>query len=147
MQCTSCHNDTEFRTDGSDNYWCARCGQSMGRYKHLKPGALKSASDLEALFLALWQAHASQMPQPEAQARPIPDHNHACDFAWPAQRVVVEVDGGQHAPGGGRHNSDGDRWKCNELTALGWRVLHVSGDMLRADPLTFLGQVERALRE
>lgn len=148
MECPRCHNDSEFITDGSDHYWCKRCGESMGRMKKLRSGPTKSSSDLEALFLALWKTHAPpDLPQPQPQLQLIPGKNHACDFTWPYRSVVVEVDGGQHKPGGGRHNTDADRWKCNELTSLGYRVFHVSGEMLKSDPLIFIEQVVKALRE
>jgi len=52
------------------------------------------------------------------------------DFAFVAERVLVEVDGGQWHPHGGRHNTDADREKLNLAAALGWRVLRFSGAML-----------------
>ncbi len=65
------------------------------------------------------------------------------DFTWCVERVLVELDGGQRVRGGGRHNSDADRWKTLEAQALGWRVLHVSYTMLKADP----ARVMRVLAE
>ena len=56
------------------------------------------------------------------------------DMAWVREQVLVELDGGQRKPGGGRHNSDEDRWKTLEAQADGWRVLHVSYTMLTRDP-------------
>ncbi len=56
------------------------------------------------------------------------------DFAWPGQCVAVEVDGGQWQARGGRHARDSDREKGNEAAARGWRVLHLSGEMLADDP-------------
>ena len=56
------------------------------------------------------------------------------DMAWVRERVLLELDGGQWTTGGGRHNSDADRWKTLEAQAAGWRVLHVSYTMLTCDP-------------
>ncbi|MCP4541226.1 MAG: DUF559 domain-containing protein [Chloroflexi bacterium] len=67
----------------------------------------------------------------------------AFDFAWWDEEVLLELDGGQRVRGGGRHNSDTDRWKTLEAQALGWRVLHVSYTMLKADP----ARVMRVLAE
>ena len=58
----------------------------------------------------------------------------AFDFAWLAERVLVELDGGQRVTGGGRHNSDADRRKTLAAQAAGWRVLHVSYTLLKRDP-------------
>lgn len=61
------------------------------------------------------------------------------DFAWPAQKVAVECDGGTRS--GGRHvrplGYEADRAKDNAAVLKGWRVLHVtqreitSGEALR----------------
>lgn len=68
------------------------------------------------------------------------------DWAFPDFYVAVEVDGGQHAQGGGRHATDSDRWKLNEAAAAGWLVLRFSPEMLTADPGRCVNQVGRALR-
>lgn len=76
------------------------------------------------------------------------------DWAFPARRLAVEVDGGtamvltrkdgrQYAGGG--HNTDKDRVKMNEAAALGWRVMHFSPQQLRRDPLGCADVVRRAL--
>ena len=60
----------------------------------------------------------------------LPERQYRFDFAWPGQRVAIEVDGGQWSPHGGRHGTDRDREKLNLAAALGWRVLRFSGAML-----------------
>lgn len=69
------------------------------------------------------------------------------DFAWisPSGIVAVECDGGQYAPGGGRHNTDGDREKLNTAAALGWRVLRFSGAMLNNEGAACIALLRRAL--
>lgn len=63
-----------------------------------------------------------------------PDRRWRFDFAWPRAMLAVEIDGGQWQARGGRHARDTDREKCNEAAARGWRVLHLSGEMLADDP-------------
>lgn len=63
------------------------------------------------------------------------------DFAWPGRKVAVEIDGGQWVERGGRHARDSDRIKGNIAAALGWRVLHFSGEMLDDDPQTCMDMV------
>lgn len=105
-------------------------------------GALVSKSDLEALFL--WHARIAGLPQPETEYR-FCDRKFRFDAAWPDERAAVEIDGGQWAPGGGRHAKDADREKHNLAVLHGWRVLRFSGEMLEADPLTCIEQVRRLL--
>jgi hypothetical protein len=67
------------------------------------------------------------------------------DFAWLRERVLVELDGGQWTRGGGRHNSDADRWKTLRAQACGWRVIHVSYTMLKSDPAGVLTALAKVL--
>jgi very-short-patch-repair endonuclease len=87
------------------------------------------ASDLEDLFLRVLneqsQVNGIAVEQPEAEYRFHPDRKWRFDFAWPAFKVAVEVDGGaftrgRHNTGVGSHN---DKDKMNAAAALGWRVL------------------------
>ena len=54
------------------------------------------------------------------------------DYAWPAQKVAVEVDGGAWTQG--RHTRGAgfieDQVKRNAAVLLGWRVLHCTPDRL-----------------
>lgn len=56
------------------------------------------------------------------------------DFAWPDKKIAVEIDGGQWAPKGGRHNRDSDREKINAAASLGWRVFRFSNQQIKNDP-------------
>lgn len=49
-----------------------------------------------------------------------PDRKWRFDFAWPSQRVAVEVDGSGHQLFG---TADNDNEKLNEAARLGWRIL------------------------
>ena len=67
------------------------------------------------------------------------------DFAWSAAGVLVELDGGQWLPGGGRHGSDEDRWKSMLAVAEGWRVIHLSPAMVEREPARMLQLLSNAL--
>jgi hypothetical protein len=99
-------------------------------------------------FDQIWQVaqEAQGQPAPIAEYYFIEGRKHAFDFAWPEYMVAIEIDGGQHKFGGGRHNTDEDRWKINEAHALGWLVFHISHTMLANDPWATVTQVVRALK-
>lgn len=63
-----------------------------------------------------------------------PKTKHRFDYALVAYRIAVEVEGGQFAAGGGRHNRDSDRRKYNLAASLGWRVFRFSTQALENDP-------------
>jgi very-short-patch-repair endonuclease len=96
----------------------------------------RSETTLERAFAFYWRALADGLPEPEREYRFASPRRWRFDFAWPAQRVAVECDGGTYS--GGRHTrGDGyrrDAEKLNAAAALGWRVFRVTADMLRDDP-------------
>ena len=108
-----------------------------------------SKSGLEELFDAHWRNHHSAgMPDPlPEQSGLVKGRKFRADRYWPSARLVVEIDGGQHVAGGGRHNQDNDREKVNLLTIAGYRVLRYSGDMIRNDPLKMIAQIEEVLTQ
>ena len=58
------------------------------------------------------------------------------DFAWPAQKLIVEVQGGIWARGKAAHSSGAgvsrDAEKLNTATLAGWRVLQVTSDHIKS---------------
>jgi very-short-patch-repair endonuclease len=63
------------------------------------------------------------------------------DFAWSAQRLVVEVDGHAfHAPRGARED---DHERDAELVAAGWRVLRFTAAQIFGDPAAVVVQLAR----
>ena len=62
------------------------------------------------------------------------------DFAAPAARLVVEVDGGYHAA---RQRADG--WRDRQLAALGWRVVRVPAALVMANVDAAVALVRAAL--
>ena len=58
--------------------------------------------------------------------RQMPIAGYIVDFACPSQKIIVEVDGSQHA------NSERDRTRDEALTSLGWSILRFwNDDVLR----------------
>ena len=101
-------------------------------------------SDAEEAF-AFHLRVAPGVPAPEREYRFDPSRRWRFDFAWPAQKLAVEVEGGTFS--GGRHTRgsgfEKDAEKYAEAVLAGWRVLRVSTAMVidgRA-----LRLVERAL--
>lgn len=67
------------------------------------------------------------------------------DHAWPAIKLALEIDGGQWAPGGGRHNSDADREKINMAGECGWIVLRYSTSQIKQIPSQVAEQIQRCI--
>lgn len=95
-------------------------------------------------------------PEPLTEQRLIPGRRFRCDFVWPEQKIVVEVQGGVWLPRGGHTGGKGqidDMWKLNALTLQGYRVLQVTpkqvtdGELRRLLALAFAAEPKReALR-
>ena len=84
---------------------------------------MASKSTGEAMFLN--QLKAYKMPEPEEEYRFHPVRRWRFDFAWPDQKVAVEIEGGVY--NGGRHTRgkgfEGDCIKYNTAQLMGWTVL------------------------
>ncbi len=82
-------------------------------------------------FAVLLQA--AGLPAPEREYRFAPPRRWRFDFAWPAQRLALEVEGGVWT--GGRHvrgaGYERDCEKYSEAALRGWRVLRVTSGMMR----------------
>ena len=105
----------------------------------------KKQSNLEAVFAYHLKLLGADLPAGEREYRFHPSRRWRFDWAWPAAKLAVEIDGGQWVRRGGRHNSDKDREKLNAAAVLGWRVLRFSGGMLRRDPAGCIKTVRLAL--
>lgn len=84
-------------------------------------------SDAEALFLDLCAEHAVQRPAVNTRIEGL-----TVDFAWPAQRVVVEIDG--HRYHGTRAAFERDRARDARLTLAGYRVVRFTYRQLIREP-------------
>lgn len=86
------------------------------------------------------------MSQYQTEYRFHPTRKWRFDYAWPTERVAVEIDGGQWVANGGRHNRDSDREKLNQAAAQGWRVLRFSTQQVDRDPGGCVELLKRALQ-
>lgn len=72
---------------------------------------------------------AHGLPEPRPEYRFHPTRLWRFDYAWPAQKIAAEVEGGIWRKGGGAHshpqNIERDIEKYNAAAVLGWRVLRV----------------------
>ncbi len=83
------------------------------------------------------------LPEPDKQVcRRTTNGTYYLDFRWSAWRVVVEVDGSQHA---WVSNLVADALRHNRLAIEGDTVLHLPVLGLRAQPEDFFRQIEDAL--
>jgi len=106
-------------------------------------------SSLERKFLILWNWQASAWPEPEREVRFHPVRRWRFDFAWPAHRVAVEMDGGIFT--GGRHVR-GPQYsagceKRNAAVVLGWRVLTYTTLDIRKRPTQMIEEIISLLEQ
>lgn len=98
--------------------------------------------DYEALFA--FQCKGFRLPEPSRQhlfALAL-GRKHRLDFAWPAYKIAVEIDGGIWRPGGGAHSHPIDiernMTKGNDAVKLKWGVLHFTpAEVQSAEAVTF----------
>jgi very-short-patch-repair endonuclease len=89
------------------------------------------ASPLEQL--ALFMLEAEGLPAPITEHRFAAPRRWRFDFAWPAQHLALEIEGGSWV--GGRHVRPAgfakDCEKYAHAVLLGWRVIRVTSDQLK----------------
>ncbi len=72
-----------------------------------------------------------------------PSRRWRFDFAIPAHKIAIEIDGGVWLKGGGRHNRPkgyiNDIEKINKATALGWLILKfIPGDKYKQSTIDII---------
>ena len=91
--------------------------------------AAMEASKLEQSFEFGLRVFGPELPKPEREYRFHPERQWRLDFAWPDQRVGVEIQGGTYRKGG--HSTGAgirrDQEKLNAAQELGWRLLQFDG--------------------
>ena len=92
------------------------------------PGSTRTRSELEERMLSLCDRF--RLPTPEVNTTV---QGHEVDFLWRDSRLIVEVDG--WAAHGTRSAFEHDRRRDADLLAAGWRVLRISWERLRSEPL------------
>jgi very-short-patch-repair endonuclease len=88
---------------------------------------------------------AEGLPLPELQYKILSEGRPVTrvDFAWPDQKVILEMDGYKYHSG--HQQWESDRNRRNELTILGWRILHGTWVEARRNPQRLLTRVATAL--
>ena len=88
-------------------------------------------SQLEDLFA--FQLRVARLPTPVRELTFAKPRRWRHDFAWPEHMLALEVDGGTWT--NGRHSRgagfEKDCEKACAAAVAGWRVLRVTGDMVR----------------
>ena len=105
-------------------------------------GATLTHSEFEDRFLAFLAAHELP-PAASNLALELRGAWIEVDFAWRAQRVVVEVDG--YASHGTRAAFERDRARDRRLHAEGWRVVRITWRQLHDDPAALAGELRAIL--
>lgn len=89
-------------------------------------------SDLEEEMAFQIRVHA--LPEPAREHAFHPDRKWRFDFAWPALRVALEVEGGTWSRG--RHTRgkgyEADAEKYGAAAAAGWEVVRVTGAQVKS---------------
>lgn len=86
--------------------------------------------------LLAFQCRAYKLPEPHEQYRFAQSmgRQFSADFAWPAYKLLLEVQGGIWREGGGAHshplNLERDIEKQQHAVLLGWFVLPVTTDQV-----------------
>jgi len=102
-------------------------------------------SNLESSFTLLWNDYCRNINSnilliPTAEYKFHNERRWRFDFAWPAVKVAVEIEGGIFS--GGRHTRgtgyEKDLEKYNTAITLGWKVYRLSGGMLLKDHATWI---------
>ena len=100
-------------------------------------------SGLEVTFLEMCADFGA--PEPSIQlAIVVGGRTYRVDFAYPRQRVFVEVDGRRSQSEPDQIANDGDRQ--NTVVAAGWQPLRFMYEALRQDPAGCAQTLEAALR-
>jgi very-short-patch-repair endonuclease len=104
-----------------------------------------TVSDLEAQLLA--HLRAVGLPEPAREYRFHPVRRWRFDYAYPAEMLGIECEGGTWKGGKGRHTSGrgfaGDCEKYSEAAILGWRVLRFTREQIESGYA--VSAIERAL--
>jgi very-short-patch-repair endonuclease len=104
----------------------------------LDAGPAFTRSEAERRMLAL--IRAAGLPRPEANARV---GRYEVDLLWPAERLIVEVDG--YAFHGGRRSFELDRARDRALTTAGYRVLRFTWRAIEGEKEAVVASVAAAL--
>lgn len=109
------------------------------------PRAAAPKSRLETRVLRAMRRGGLPMPERQFPIRHRGRVIGIVDFAYPDAKLAIEADGYRwHS---GRRRWEHDLGRRNALTALGWRVLHVTAQALERDPGVVVETIAAALKE
>lgn len=121
-----------------------RVAANIKRPRRQKNGVSKIVIDLEQTFAI--QVRAVRLPVPRREFKFDVERDWRIDFAWPAWKIAVEIEGGTYRHG--RHvRPDGFRKDCikyNRLALLGWTLFR--GDCRMVKDGSLLATVEKAIK-
>lgn len=101
-------------------------------------------SELELRFRRFLSAHGLDRPRANHRIEVGP-RAFEVDFSWPAQRLIVELDG--HAFHRGRQAFESDRDRDRVLQAAGWRVVRITWRQLHDEPTLIARDLRQLLGE
>ncbi len=108
------------------------------------PAASVPQSVFETRLLRLLKDAGLPRPELQHQVRDGGRLIAVVDFAYPEVRLAIEADGYRwHS---GRARWEHDRARRNDLTLLGWRVIHVTWTDLTRRPQAVIDSIRNALR-
>ena len=114
---------------------CSNCQSKNRATCNHADGRRPMSSHLEDQFATLLRWGRVKMPYMK-EHRFAPPRRFRFDFAWPEQKIAVEIEGGLY--GKGRHTTingfNNDCEKYNLAVVMGWRVLRFTERMLTDDP-------------
>ncbi|WP_420959975.1 endonuclease domain-containing protein [Brucella sp. IR073] len=87
----------------------------------------KAMTDAE---LKLWNELRAHRLMGLSFRRQLPIAGYIVDFACPAKKLIIEIDGSQH---GEEENIRADHARTRKLEALGWRILRFWNDDILRD--------------
>ena len=97
--------------------------------KTLRANAKRMRSEMTDAELKLWNAVRANRLMGLTFRRQLPIANYIVDFACAECRVIVELDGSQHADGNAVLK---DQIRTQYLEAQGWQVLQITSSILPA---------------
>ncbi|MDX6690350.1 MAG: hypothetical protein QOG15_1807 [Solirubrobacteraceae bacterium] len=112
-----------------DRYPRRRGTRTLRAIIYERAGDIVTRSEFEDRFIAFLDDHAL----PRALVNHRIEGIGECDFAWPDQRVIVELDGYQTH--GTRGRFEADRARDRALQVAGWRVIRITWRQLHDRPL------------
>lgn len=128
----------------------SQCGEESGIRKdrlRLEPRVNSSAAPSEQpVYAIVGMCRAAGLPEPVPEyAFAKPGRGWRADYAWPLQRLLLEVDGGiwtrgAHSTGTGRLR---DMEKLSEAAIRGYRVIYATPDDVRSGAV--MDRIQRAL--